>query len=173
MSVVSRPVLAALLAAAASTVSVADTDLPKRKPGLWETTVSMPSMPGGAMPAVKMCIDAKTDDLVGGPNGAGRKHCEKVDIRRDGARYVIDSVCSFGNTRTRTTGWFEGSFDSDYRGEMDTVYDPPMQDMKSSKVLISGRWLGACPADMKPGDLLLPNGVKVNPAQMPQGQPRP
>ena len=27
---------------------------------------------------------------------------------------------------------------------------------------MKGTWEGACPADMKPGDMLLPGGVKVN-----------
>lgn len=172
MPAVHRPALAVLLALVASGAT-ASPDLPKRKPGLWETTVSMPAMPGGAMPAIKMCIDEKTDDLVGGPNGAGRENCEQVDIRREGARYVIESKCRFGETQTHTTGWFEGSFDSDYKGELNTEYSPPMQGMKNGKVLIAGRWLGACPADMQPGDLLMPNGMKINPSKMPQGQPKP
>lgn len=168
-----RTLIAVTLVVAAAQAAAAEPDLPKRKPGLWETTVSMPGMPGGAMPAMKMCIDAATDDLVGGPNGAGREHCEKVDIRHESARYVIESVCRFGETKTHTTGWFEGSFDSDYHGELNTTYDPPMQGMKDGKVVIAGRWLGACPADMKPGDMLLPNGMKINPSKMPQGQPKP
>ena len=140
MPAVHRPALAVLLALVASGATAAP-DLPKRKPGLWETTVSMPAMPGGAMPAIKMCIDEKTDDLVGGPNGVGRENCEQVDIRREGARYVIESKCRFGETKTHTTGWFEGSFDSDYKGELNTEYSPPMQGMKNGKVLISSRQL--------------------------------
>jgi hypothetical protein len=27
---------------------------------------------------------------------------------------------------------------------------------------MTGTWEGPCPADMKPGDMLLPGGVKVN-----------
>lgn len=36
----------------------------------------------------------------------------------------------------------------------------------------TGKWVGACPADMKPGDVLSPNGVKINLHAVLESKPR-
>ena len=56
-----------------------------------------------------------------------------------------------------------GDFQSHY--QIDVVTDseggnPALP--KHSEVQQQATWVGACPADMKPGDMLLPGGRKVN-----------
>jgi hypothetical protein len=41
-------------------------------------------------------------------------------------------------------------------------FDPALFGKTESNSTQTGKWLGACPADMKPGDMLSPNGVKIN-----------
>ena len=58
-------------------------------------------------------------------------------------------------------------------GERDVVALMLRNEPVVVELMLAGRWLGACPADMQPGDLLMPNGMKINPSKMPQGQPKP
>jgi hypothetical protein len=40
--------------------------------------------------------------------------------------------------------------------------DPPMAGHADSTFTQDGKWQGACPADMKPGDMVMPTGMKMN-----------
>src|SRR5262249_1850753 len=57
---------------------------------------------------------------------------------------------------------FTGSFDSAYRVETTSTYEPPMAGVKEGSAIIEARWLGPCKADQKPGDMILSNGMKFN-----------
>ena len=39
------------------------------------------------------------------------------------------------------------------------------------KMTIESKWLGACAADQKPGDVIMPGGVKVNVPELQKGAP--
>jgi hypothetical protein len=52
--------------------------------------------------------------------------------------------------------------DTAYRSEIKSSYDPPMQGMPSGNTVINAKWTGACPAGKQPGDVMLPDGRKVN-----------
>ena len=41
-------------------------------------------------------------------------------------------------------------------------YDPPQHGMKEMKMSQDARWLGACKAGQKPGDVMMPGGPKMN-----------
>jgi hypothetical protein len=57
-----------------------------------------------------------------------------------------------------------GSFDSEYTmtvtGHADGEPDRPA-------VTMSAKWLGPCAADQRPGDMIMPNGMKMNIQNMP------
>lgn len=146
-----------LLLLVAGTASAGE--LPARRPGLWETTVSIASMAGSA-PAMRMCIDAATDDLLSRDESRGQR-CQRVEVRREGERYRIRAVCRLAATTSTTEGFFEGDFSRRYHGELQTHYAPAQRGVAPTKVLLDGRWLGPCPADLRPGDMLLPDGRRV------------
>ena len=160
-----RAVCVAGLASVA--LAAAAQDLPKRKSGLWEIkTTSLgtgKAAPGAEGASVQLCIDEKTDDAVTQQAiGMAKQNCSKQDIRRSGNQMVIDSVCKFGETTATTHSVFTGSFDSSYRVETRSTYDPPMMGMKEGNALIEAKWLGACKPDQRPGDMILGNGMKIN-----------
>lgn len=160
-------VLGTALAGAVATASAED--VPNRKPGLWEIKSSMQGVPANAMPATQQCIDEKTDVLMqqrAGQSGA----CKQMDIKRDGERTTIHSVCTHDQVTATTDAVFTGSFDSSYRGDIKVKYEPPMQGVSQSAMTLQARWLGPCKPGQKPGDIMI-NGMKFNPAQM--GGPRP
>ncbi len=152
----------AFLALALSTLAfAAPKEMPARKPGLWEIKMQVPGMP---QPMVsQQCIDEKTDDLMQQRGQAqARQQCSKNAMRRDGDKVIVESVCGFDKTTATTTAIFQGDFKSNYRGEINTTYAPPMQGMKSSKQTMEAKWLGPCKPGQKPGDVIMPGMGSMN-----------
>ncbi|MBT0962144.1 DUF3617 domain-containing protein [Denitromonas iodatirespirans] len=139
------------------TPALANTDIPKRKPGLWEHAMQMDQLPGLTHRA-QVCVGENLDDLAR-HEAAGR--CDKTDIRRDGDRVLIESVCHAEGSKVTTRGSFSGNFDSRYAGQLTSTFEPPMNGLRSSQVRMEAKWLGPCRPGQKPGDTILPD--------MPQG----
>lgn len=136
-------------------LTAAAADYPKRKPGLWEITRSEAN--ARLPPQVqRICLDAATDALLYQfGEGAGRKMCSKVDMHNAGGNFMIDSVCTFGRTQASTHETMSFSGDSAYHTDISVHYEPPLFGKTSdSHSTQDAKWLGACPADMKPGDIV-------------------
>lgn len=160
----------ALLALFAAFAQAASSDMPARKPGLWEIKMSMPSMPQPMLS--QHCIDEKTDNLLQQQGEKqSRQQCSKNSLSRQGDKIIIDSVCKFDGTTATTHAVFSGDFSRNYRGEIDTTYAPPMHGMKSSKQVLEGKWLGACKAGQKPGDAVIPGMGSMNLNEMMKNMP--
>ncbi len=155
----------ACLAAAAVALPAAAVDLPKRKSGLWEMTTTREggTKPPASAGAIQMCIDEKSDDMsrqMG--ETASKEMCSRRDMRREGDRIVTDSVCKLGETTATTHSVISGRFDQNYDVDVRTRFDPPMMGMSESHTVIKARWLGPCAAGQRPGDVVMPNGMKMN-----------
>lgn len=150
------------------------TDLPKRKPGLWETTMHPEASKAGVV-HTRMCLDAATDAMMYEfAQGATRGKCSKLDIEGRGGRFTMDSVCSFGDHRMSTHSTMTYTGDTAYSQVVDTRIDPPMAGRSQSHFEQQGRWVGPCDASMKPGDMVIdPPGVKINIRDVLQGERRP
>ncbi len=167
MKTVSIPILtrvsfaAALLFAFCASAAFA-ADMPKRKPGLWEIKTTVKGQEGGDRPPIQHCIDEKTDNLMR-QSAKDDGSCTTKDIKRSGDRLTMHSVCKFGGTTATSDAVFTGKFDSNYRGEIHSKYDPPMMGMKEAHTVIAAKWVGPCKPGMKPGDVIVPG--------MPAGMP--
>ena len=137
-------------------------DLPQRKAGLWVVTSNSPT---GELPSheMRMCIDASTEAMMANL-GTNMPHaaCSRNDIRRDGSVVTVNTVCKVGPMQTSTTAVTHFSGDTAYHTDINTTFDPPMMGRASGKVAQDARWTGACPTDMKPGDMIMPDGTKMN-----------
>jgi hypothetical protein len=136
-------------------------DLPNRKAGLWEITTDA----GEHSVKMQQCIDAATDHAMQTRGGATPQgDCSKRDVKQSGNTTTIDSVCTFGG-KTRTSHIvITGSFDSDYTM---TVTGQTQGQPAGRTVTLSAKWLGPCAADQRPGDMIMPNGMKMNITSMP------
>jgi hypothetical protein len=112
----------------------------------------------------KVCVDEATEAaLTNMGQGTMRQTCPKHDVHVAGSNATIDSVCKFGPyTQTAHTAIaFAGN--SSYRSETHTHMQPPMPNAGGDHVsTIDARWSGPCPADMKPGDVVMGNGMRMN-----------
>ncbi len=138
-------------------------DLPKRKPGLWEIKIVSDTGRGEEPLVSQHCIDEKTDHLMPQQaQGMMKAECRKETVRNEGGKTIAESVCVFGGTTTTTKAIFSGDFSSNYRGDIHSTYSPPMMGMKEARSTLEAKWLGACKPGLKPGDVIMPGGVKFN-----------
>ena len=152
--------LLATLAAGLSAQALA-LDMPKRKSGLWEISTSMEGMPKGMGP-IQHCIDQNSDNLMQQSAEKIKQQCSATDIKQQGDRITIHSVCKLDTTTTTMDAVFTGAFDSAYRGDIKTRFDPPLHGMAESKMGIAAKWLGACKPGQKPGDIVMPGRANFN-----------
>lgn len=150
-----------------STALLAQDSLPRRKPGLWEVTMQMPGMPGGGMPS-SQCVDEKTDEamqkkaLSGGERG--EQNCKPASVKRSGNTVDIVADCTSAEGKSHIVSHYTGDMTGSYGGETVITFDPPRQGRSEVRMSMQARYAGACPADMKPGDIRTA-GMTFNPAQ--------
>jgi len=157
---------AALLVA--SPVAAASSDAPKRKSGLWEIKMSGGQTKG--MPAMQQCVDEKTDDMMKKEMGGSQKtQCSKNEVRKEGDKFLAESVCKVENSTAKTRAVFTGRFDSAYKADIKTSYEPPLNGMKESSSAVEAKWLGPCKAGQKPGDISMPGMPNINMDEMRKG----
>jgi len=139
-------------------------ELPSRKPGLWEISMQTTNAPSQI---VRQCIDPATDQpMQRFGQGLDLKTCSKNVWRKDGDRYIGESECRLGRSVATTRSVFGGDFETAYRGEVNSRYVPPMGGVAASKVTISARWRGVCPAGWKPGDMEVSGMGRMNVREM-------
>ena len=116
--------------------------------------------------------DASTDaEMFKMGMNAAQGMCDKPLVSRSGNTVTIDSACKMGEMHTTTHTVTRFTSDVAYHTEADTTMQPPVAGRGQSKVIQDGKWVGACPADMQPGDLSMANGMKMNVKQMLGGKP--
>lgn len=111
----------------------------------------------------------------------GQENCAESKVSRLTSGVLIHTVCRVHSERFVTDMEMAGNFDSAYHGYVTTsiselgtfaskgyLGDPAStaklpKDKNSKKILYQAEWLGPCKPDMKPGDLVLSNGITVNP----------
>ena len=159
-SILNTCLLTTLLAPVLATAA----DLPSRKAGLWEITMTVAGL--NMTQTVKQCIDAATDAKMlemGKESQAqpGMK-CTSGGPRKDGAGYVAESSCSGNGTKMTTRSVFTGDFQSTYRSESTTKFTPPVSGFSEQKMTMDAHWKGPCEAGQRPGDMIMPGGIKMN-----------
>jgi len=158
----------ALFAATAVLVAAPATaqDMPTRKAGLWE--IKMGGGPQGGV-TMQQCTDAATDKaLTSSAGAAGQQDCSKRDIKKTSSGMVIDSVCTIAGRSINSHIEVTGSFDSAYTMTIssDAGGARPAGVPGQITVTMDAKWLGACKADQRPGDMIMPGGMKINVTDM-------
>ncbi len=135
-------------------------EVPIRKAGLWVITLQTARAPEQT---VRHCIDASTDrQMLRFVQGAELGQCTRNHWRREGDRYLGEAHCQFGQTAATIHSALVGNFSREYRGEIRTRYVPALAGVAQSRVTLTARWSGECPAGWKPGDMQTPGMGRVH-----------
>ncbi len=138
-----------------------DAHYPTRRAGLWEGTANV----GNTTVLSKSCVDTATDrKMIDFGYQKLKEHGGQVSVKVDGNVIHVSSVAQVANHNLtiEQTLTFQG--DSKVTGTGHTTIDPPFPQMAASLPTDSTseqHWVGPCPADLKPGDIVT-NGQKHN-----------
>jgi hypothetical protein len=147
---------AVVLVLAGALPALAD-EIPARKAGLWEITTILESRNGAGM-TLQQCVDAATDQMMMSNAGPfARAACPRRDVRRSGASITIDSTCTYKDKTATVHAVVTGSLDSAYT--MTVTSQSDAMPLAGKSMTMSGKWLGPCAADQKPGDIIMGNGA--------------
>ena len=138
-------------------------ELPVRKAGLWEMKVLREGAPSPDM-TMQQCTDATTDrDMSTALSPMGKELCSKQDIQKTATGYVTDSVCNVAGMSITSRAEITGDFNSAYTVKSTSHSDRAPAGMpRDTTTTIEAKWLGACKPDQKPGDIVMPGGIKMN-----------
>ncbi|WP_407158927.1 DUF3617 domain-containing protein [Bradyrhizobium sp. STM 3557] len=139
-------------------------ELPTRKPGLWEMKMART---GSQMPDMTMqhCTDATIDkEMNSNVAPMAKQMCSKQDLQQTANGYVADFVCTIGGINSTGHTEIVGDFNSAYVVKTTSHFEggkagAPARD---TTMTIEAKWLGACKPDQKPGDIVMPGGMKMN-----------
>jgi hypothetical protein len=144
-----------------SNISAAE-DLPKRKAGLWEIKTTVKDLPNRS-PKALQCVDEATDAAMlkigqGMTSGA----CSENSTKKEGKNFVSDSVCTIGGSKIESHAVFSGDFQSAYKAEIESKYEPPLMGRTESHTILEAKHIGPCKEGQVPGDVVMENGMKMN-----------
>ena len=155
-----RPVMLSSALFLAYVVPAISAELPSRKPGLWEVKTSIENV-NAPDRVIRQCIDAATDQMlqsIAGPFNPAS--CPEPIVQSSTNSTTIEFKCTVGGKPATAHSVITGSLDSAY-----TMTVTAQSDQIAGggiTMTMEGKWLGACAADQKPGDIVLGNGVKIN-----------
>jgi len=155
-----RRAIASMLLVTLAAMPALAAEMPPRKSGLWE--VQTP----GSSAAFRQCIDADTDQIMQARGGANigptgvSPQCAKHDVQESGDTMTINATCTTAGKTVTSHAVVTGSFDSAYTMIVTTQGEGIPGD--SHTMTMTAKWLGPCAADQRPGDMIMPNGMKVN-----------
>jgi hypothetical protein len=127
----------------------AQVEPPHRKPGMWEQSIQLP---GNKPMTMQMCIDEATETAY---TALGKKPGCTQEFQKIPGGYSFKSACE-GKTASGTA---IGDFDKAIKVEVDSEGSHVTSDLK---------FLGPCPADRKPGDMVMPGGQVMNIKDIPK-----
>jgi hypothetical protein len=158
-----RTILVLLSLALAAGAAQAAEEKYQRKSGLWEVKRTSTRTEGKER-TYQICVDQASDDALRQLAGGMRsERCQASKVAREGDKLVVDAVCKGSGTSTETThAVITGKFDSAYKIESKITYDPPIRGKTEGSTVMEAKWTGPCKANMKAGDVILPNGTKVS-----------
>jgi Protein of unknown function (DUF3617) len=121
------------------------------------------SFGNGNVPArvIRQCVDASTDQMMQARSvGSSQRDCTKRDVQRSGDTITIDSACTVAGKARTSHIVITGSFDSAYTMILTSQGEGAPAGSRSMTMAV--KWISACAADQKPGDMIMADGRKMN-----------
>lgn len=110
-----------------------------------------------------MCIDPQTQNrMLQQASIAMLRMCARHEFGMRAGRFVTDSYCSVAGSviegRSETTFFRDTAYHTEVVGRI----VPAGRTVPTQRTVIDARHVGKCPADMRAGDMSLPNGQRLN-----------
>jgi hypothetical protein len=155
--------LAVLLLALLPALEARAVELPVRKAGLWEMKMARTGSPPPDV-TIQHCTDETTDKEMSSTFSPMSKDvCSKQDIQKTATGYVTDSVCGVAGMSVTSHAEITGDFNSAYTVKSTSHSERgPAGAPRDTTTVVEAKWLGACKPDQKPGDIVMPGGMKMN-----------
>ncbi|WP_322514258.1 DUF3617 family protein [Rhodopseudomonas palustris] len=155
--------LCALPLLIASTTAALAIDLPTRKAGLWELKMARAGAAGEEI-AMQHCTDEATDKkMTSSFQPMSDEVCSKQDTQKTATGYVIDAVCSTAGMTATSRSEITGDFNSAYSVKVTSHHEKPLPGVpKDATMTLDAKWLGPCKSGQRPGDIVMPGGIKMN-----------
>jgi hypothetical protein len=154
-------VAATVLVWTISTLAASAIEMPTRKAGLWEMKMVRTGSP---MPDMTMqhCTDETTDKAMSSFSSTSKDICSKNDIQKTATGYTTDSVCTVSGMSVTSHSETTGDFNSAYTVKVTSHSQGGPSGPRDTVMTVEAKWVGACKADQKPGDIVMPGGRKMN-----------
>ncbi|WP_314946529.1 DUF3617 domain-containing protein [Bradyrhizobium cosmicum] len=139
-------------------------DLPVRKAGLWEMKLVTTGSPVPEM-TMQHCTDESVDkEMSNNVSPMAKQICAKQEIKKTATGYVSDSECSVAGVNTTSHAEITGDFNSAYTVKTSSHAQGGVAGAagRDTTMTLQAKWLGACKADQKPGDIVMPGGFKMS-----------
>ncbi|WP_213773242.1 DUF3617 family protein [Bradyrhizobium sp. dw_78] len=138
-------------------------ELPLRKAGLWEMKMARANS-SSPETTIQQCTDEASDrELFTTFSPMSKEVCSRKDIQKTATGYVSDSVCGAAGVSITSHAEITGDFSSAYTVKSTSnAQGGPAAMQGDHAMTIEAKWLGACKPDQKPGDIVMPGGLKMN-----------
>jgi hypothetical protein len=134
---------------------------PFTKDGLWQATTSHTMAGKTSQMTLKICQDRSMQqkDRERSAQFRAQDQCAHTTTQTAPGVYVNEKKCAAGpnaGSSSKSTLTFQG--ETAYHLDMHMTSKTGAE----NTMTIDAKYLGPCPADMKPGDTLTPDGKKIN-----------
>lgn len=139
-------------------------ELPVRKAGLWEMKLVTTGSPVPEM-TMQHCTDETVDkEMSNNVSPMAKQICAKQEIKKTATGYVSASECNVAGVSTTSHAEISGDFNSAYTVKTSSHAQGGVAGTagRDTNMTLQAKWLGACKADQKPGDIVMPGGFKMN-----------
>ena len=137
------------------------------KGGLWSIHMVNTITPAGnAMSktdfTISRCQDKATPlQLPGNPPKA--EECKVMSESSNGSTRFSEMQCTQNGQTIRVKNTVTMKGENESHTITESTFDPPMNRVSGMKLVADWKYLGACPAGVKPGDVVGPDGKAINP----------
>ena len=157
--------------AAPEAIKPAAITMPERRAGLWEQSMTAEKM----SQVTQLCLDETVGKRLSAfGQQASKTPCEKNAVTpKLGGGWEFSSVCDLGAAgRIESHGVATGDLSSHYVVDISSTTTGAAMPQANGdhKMKLEATWKGACPADMRPGDMSMPGGMKINMVDMLDGK---
>lgn len=143
----------------AGVLRAAEPQLPLMKEGLWETHSQQIIQGKKHETTIKMCKTHELDKSMkaAGENARKTNQCTDAVTQLSANSWSSESHCDNGPLKGSVT-----KSTVSYQGDTATHMEMHMTGSSESVTIMDSHYLGSCPADMKPGDAIMPDGTKMS-----------